>query len=97
MKTQEILLRTAIEFTNELTFLDFTKPENELIQKEERRINNLISTYNDLMCATEFYIAAKAKKVLLAEIEKLDADIDLFIHNLNIDLRKITERVNEVA
>lgn len=94
MNTQEILVRTAIEFTNEITFLDFTRPENVLIKKEEMRINNLISTYNDLVTATEFYIPAKAKKVLKAEIEKLDTDIDFFINNLNIDLKKVTERIN---
>lgn len=97
MKTQEILFRTTLEFTNELTFLDFTKIENQLIQEEEKRINRMISRYNDIAVLLDGYLPRNIKKMITIEFEKLDADIELFIANFNIDLEKITERVNEVA
>ena len=84
--TQETFFRTPLELTNELTFLDFTKLEIELIEKEERKINNLICRYNNLSNALDSDIPASIKKHVNVELETTDIEIDFLINNYNIDL-----------
>lgn len=96
-ETMENQFRAFLVIKNESTVKKFKRSAIKTLNCEELRINKIISKYNNFLSDLLSCENKCSYKILLKEVEKLDAEIDLMIHVMNKDFSDLTKIHNKTA